>query len=498
MQQSAIVRRGDRVQVTVERLAFEGPGVARIDGGVDSEGKPRKLVVFIDGVAVGDEVEIELFAIKRGLARGRVRKFLKRSAARVEPRCPHFGIPVDSEGVPQEFLPEGGFNPQVNCGGCSWQFLSYEDQLRVKNELVRDALIRVGGFETAELDAVWQPIMASEAPWYYRNKMDFSFVRDRDDVLHLGLHMKGRYRDVTEIRSCELFRPWVGGLLEAVRSWAAAVARDVDGDFQSMVVRAATNTGEVMVNLIVENANFGQLGEEFASNVRNYFDSLSGQTDDHLVSVYLTNIFNKKGQRKRFDEQLLWGKPVFNEQLRIGERTLRFEVAPGAFLQPNTKQAELFYALVTELAGLGGRERVFDVFCGTGTIGICLAEKTTKVTGLELSEAAVENARRNAVLNGVANIDFVVGDATKLLPELGAAVDLVIVDPPRAGVTEKVIEAITATAARRLIYVSCNPPTLARDLKLLAARGWRLKFVQPIDQFSQTYHVETVTMLTRE
>lgn len=495
MSQSGVVnfKRGDVVRAVIERLAFEGPGVARIDGGVDSSGEARRLVLFVEGVAPGDEVDVELFSIKRGLMRGRVKRYVKYGEGRVEPKCPHFGVAVDSEGHASAFLQDGGFDLSRNCGGCTWQFLDYSEQLKVKDGLVCDALKRIGGFSEELLDAVWQPILAAESPWFYRNKMDFSFVRDRDAGLHLGLHIKGRFRDVCEVRSCDLFRPWVGAFLSNMREFFAEI-QDDSGEFQSMVVRCGTNTGEVMINLILENFANVEWTDDFSRKVQDFFSSMK---DDHLVSVFFTNIHNKKGQPKRFEEILLWGAPVFKEILLVGSRELHFEVAPGAFLQPNTKQAERLYGLVRQLADLHGTERVFDVFCGTGTIGLVLADMAREVVGLELNAAAVENAEKNAALNGVKNMKFIVGDATKLMPEMGEDVDLIVVDPPRAGLTEKVIDSIVATSAKRLIYVSCNPPTLARDLKLLVAAGFNLKFVQPVDQFSQTYHVETVTLLAR-
>jgi 23S rRNA (uracil1939-C5)-methyltransferase len=339
--------------------------------------------------------------------------------------------------------------------------------------------------------------------------MEFSIVTDRDGKRHLGLHMKGRFNDVTEIRECSLFRPWVGKLLVTLRPFLEKVEiGDGRASLKSLIVRSGTNSGEVMVNLLVENADPQLMGtggwpEEFTRLVQDFFSG-SDLGGDKLVSVYLTLITNRKGQRTTWEEKLLWGKPTFDEQIHLSGATLRFEVAPQAFLQPNTRQAERFYALIAKLADLRGGEKVLDLFCGTGTIGISLAAgcKDTKVrvTGLELNPAAIENARRNAALNGLGNIEFLVGDVSNLLPELCAndkPLDLIIVDPPRAGLTATVIEAICDSPARRLIYVSCNPPTLARDLKLFAARGWRLTFVQPVDQFSQTYHVETVVMMER-
>lgn len=512
------LRRGDRVIVTVVKLAFDGPGIAHAENqpaqlvsSSDQQGAPRLLKIFIGGTVPGDRVEVELFSIKHGEAQGRVKKFLDFSPARVAAACPHFGRRISVDGVVSDFLPDGRLDLSANCGGCTWQFLTYEDQLREKEQQVRNALLQIAEIPEAELVPVWKPIMAAENPWWYRNKMDFSFVRDREGALHLGLHMRGRYRDVTEIKSCQLFRPWVGEFLQVLRPFFEKCQLGDGGDFKALLVRAGTNTGEVMVNLQVGNATT-EWAPQFTEVVKKFFESLPGQTSnpansgmvsDHLVSIFLTKITNHKGQSRKLEEQLLWGTPVFREELRLPGRILKFEVAPQAFLQPNTRQAERFYSLVTELAALTGKERVFDLFCGTGTIGMCLAGKAGRVTGLELNAPAVENARQNAAQNGVTNIDFVVGDTAKLLPELCATVspkekvDLIVVDPPRAGLTPKIIETIAATTIPRLIYVSCNPHSLARDLKLLIAQGFRLSFVQAIDQFSQTYHTETVVMLER-
>ncbi len=475
-------KKGDTVRGVVDKLVFGGSGVVRVDGGVDAEGKTRKMAIFVEGVVPGDEVDLEIFSLKRNLAMGRVTNFVKRSEKRIEPRCKHF----------------------LKCGGCSWQFMSYEDQLKVKEDEVKQSLVRIGGFATAELDTIWKPIMLMENPWFYRNKMDFSFSRQMtrgDDgsrnfgPWQLGLHMKGRFYDVCEIEECYLFRPWVGEFLKTMRDWLAGVS-GYDGEFVSLIVRRGSGTGEVMVNLQVEN---GEVSFETSFlKVVNEFWGRLGSADDKLVSVFLTHIINKKGQRKEFREKLLWGAPVFKEILKISaDRELIFEVAPQAFLQPNTMQAERFYGLVRELAGLSGAERVFDLYCGTGTIGICLADKAAQVTGIEMNAPAVENAKINAQQNKVANIDFAVGDVRTVLPARSEEVDLVVVDPPRAGLHEDVIQTIVGTKAKRVIYVSCNPSTLARDLKIFVSSGFQLKFIQPVDQFCHTYHVETVVLLER-
>ncbi|MCC6643686.1 23S rRNA (uracil(1939)-C(5))-methyltransferase RlmD [Candidatus Peregrinibacteria bacterium] len=481
-------KKGDKIIGKIEKLVFGGAGVMRVDGGIDGNGVARRLTVFVEGGAPGDEVEVEFFSLKRNLAMARIVKMIKPSEQRIEPRCKHF----------------------LKCGGCSWQFLSYQDQLKVKSEEVFESLVRTGGIDREALDAVWKPILFMEDPWYYRNKMEFSFNRtvDYDEreqkipgTWQIGLHMKGRYYDVCEIEECYLFRPWIGEFLNKVREWLPTVA-EFGGQFSSLIVRRGTGTGEVMINLLVENGelNFEQ---SFLKMVEEFF-AVSGSEQDKLTSVFLTQIINIKGQRKEWRETLLWGAPVFKEKLNLGNgRILTFDVAPQAFLQPNTVQAERFYALIRELAGLDQKteperqKKIFDLYCGTGTIGIALADKAASVVGIELNSPAVENARINAEQNGVKNMEFIVGDVARVLPERGAEVDLVVVDPPRAGLHNSVIATIAATRVARVIYVSCNPATLARDLKIFLAAGFTLEFVQPVDQFCHTYHVETVVLLSR-
>jgi 23S rRNA (uracil1939-C5)-methyltransferase len=448
--------------------------------------------------------------LKRNMARARVKKFVKYGESRVKPRCPHFGGNVSADGSV-----DGKFDAKKNCGGCSWQMIGYEKQLLVKFAEVRDSLIRLGGIDTAEVDRVMRPTLGMtevgagitgvaagnfpDGPWNYRNKMDFSFTTNPAGELCLGLHMKGRFHDVTEIDECHLFRPWVGEFLKNMRPFFEGLKLTEGTMLNSLIVRAGTNTGEVMVNLLVENGET-DFAEKFAKEVGKFFTEESGffgqKEADRLVSIFLTHIINKKGQPKQFLETLLWGKESFTEKLRVDcTRELSFEVAPQAFLQPNTKQSEVFYSLVRKLAGVGGKKRIFDLFCGTGTIGIVLADLAEKIVGIELNAPAVENAKANATLNGVKNIEFRIGDVNKILPELAGEVDLIVVDPPRAGLSEKIIESIASSGCTEVIYVSCNPASLARDLKSLIAKGYKLNLVQPVDQFCQTYHVETVVKL---
>ncbi len=482
-------RKGDRLVVEIEKLVFGGAGLARLPADNSND---KKLVIFVENVTPGDQVEIEIFAIKRNLAKAKAIRFIKLSTERVKPPCPHFGQTIDESGQ----VWGNGFADELdlskNCGGCSWQFLPYEKQLEVKEKEVWDALRRIGNFDEDQLKKVWKTIMPAENPWYYRNKMEFSIALDKKTgQRHFGLHMRGRYWEVTEIKECLIAWPWLKNFLEPMRKFLAEVELG-EGELKSLIVRAGTNTGEVMVNLLVENSEL-----DWANDFWQIVSDLE-YGEDRLVSVFLTSITNKKGQPKKFAEELLWGKPVFREKLKLNDgRILNFEIAPQAFLQPNTTQAEKFYSLVGELAGLTGVENVFDLFCGTGTIGLTLATKAKKVVGVELNAEAITNAKKNAEINSVENVQFLVGDATKILPELSKEVDVLVVDPPRAGLNPKIIQTISDTTAQKVIYVSCNPATLARDLKEFVERGWELDFVQPIDQFSQTYHVETVTTLKR-
>lgn len=464
-----IVRKNDLLELTVESLAFGGEGVAR----VQSEEKP--LVVFVEDVVPGDVAQVKIGRKKKNYATGYLEKIVKPSTDRIKPRCKHFGPAA------------------VGCGGCVWQFMDVQTQRRIKEQQVRDAMTRIGGFS----DEVVQPILGGSA-WHYRNKMEFSFGRNPDGRLNLGLHLKRRHYDVVELTECYLIEPFAGELVGFVRDFFRKFENERKFDpelvLKTFTVRVGKNTGEVMMMLCAENGR-----ENFMEGFRDALVPFCSGKKIPLTSLYFLHRTNVKGQANTMDETLLHGSPVIRETLQLPDgHMLQFEISPQAFFQPNTEMAQVLYAKTLEAAGLTGRETVFDLYCGTGTIGLFCASKAGKVYGVELNGSAVENAKSNAQLNGIANAEFLVGDVQEILPAFKEPPDVVLVDPPRNGLMPKVVQSVLDFGPKKIVYVSCNPTSLARDAGLLAAGGYRLEYVQPVDQFPQTYHIENVALFTKK
>lgn len=464
-----IVRSGDVLELTIDSLAFGGEGVARAHSG------EKPLVVFVEDVVPGDKVEVKIGKKKRNFAQGYVQKTVQPSADRIEPRCKHFGPAAKG------------------CGGCVWQFMEINKQREIKEQQVRDAITRIGG---ASPDVVL-PILGGE-PWDYRNKMEFSFSRDTAGKLGLGLHLKRRHYDVVELTECFLLEDWVGGLVQFVReffqNFDAKNGFDPDLVLKTFTVRVGKNTGQVMMIINAENGR-----ENFMQKFQEALLPYCSEQKIPMVSLYFLHVQNHKGSRNTVEEKLCHGSKTFLETLQLPDgQVLKFEISPQAFFQPNTKMAEVLYAKTLEAAQLSGKETVFDLYCGTGTIGLFCASKAAKVYGIELNKSAVENAKVNASLNGVRNAEFVVGDVQEILPTFKNAPDVVLVDPPRNGLAPKVVESVVAFGPRRIVYVSCNPASLARDAALFTKSGYVLKYVQPVDQFPQTYHIENVGLFQKE
>jgi len=510
-----ILRKGDIIELHIESLAFGGEGVARVQSG------EKPLVVFVEDVVPGDKVEVKIGTKKKNFARGLLQKIVEPSPDRVQPRCVHFGSSFENRGG--EIL--------KGCGGCVWQFLDVQKQREIKEQQVREALKRIGGLE----ENVVLPILGGE-PWFYRNKMEFSFGRnlkgasdnsasgeemevgaraqhtsaqEKGDIT-LGLHVKRRHYDVIELRECFLLEPFAGELVKFVGAFFQNFEKEHGFDeelvLKSFTVRVGKNTGEVMMILAAENGE-----ENFMSQFSKALQTFCLSTKIPLTSLYFLHLSNHKGEPNRVREELVFGKPTIQEALRLADGTaLHFEISPQAFFQPNTAMAQVLYAKTLEAAGLTGKETVFDLYCGTGTIGLFCASKAAKVYGVELNASAVANARANAKLNGITNAEFLVGDVQQILPTLKDAMeseipglkkatadrapDVVLVDPPRNGLAPKVVESIVEFGPKRIVYVSCNPTSLARDAALFQQSRYRLLSVQPVDQFPQTYHIECVAV----
>jgi 23S rRNA (uracil1939-C5)-methyltransferase len=452
---AAPVHKGEELELSIESLAYGGNGVARHDG----------FVVFVRGGLPGDRVRARVTKVKRGFAEGFASALLEPGPDRVEAPCRHFGT----------------------CGGCRFQDLAYEVQLAQKAQQVRDALVRIGRIADPPLE----PIMPATSIYGYRNKLEYSFTGGADGV-ELGFHRAGRWDEVIDIEECLLTTDVGNAIRLAVRAWAREEGLEPydqatgEGYLRHLVVREGRNTGQALVVLVTAPGDRFEAG--YLVDVLRRFPEVR--------SIHWA-INDTPAEQTNLPTRLLWGEEAIEEEI-MG---LRFRVRPSAFLQTNTEMAEQLYGLAREFAGLTGSENVFDLYCGTGTIGLALAPDAGTVWGLEISEEAVACAIENAELNGVENAQFFAGNVGQTIEELvekAGAPDVVVVDPPRAGLAGKALRRTGALAAQRIVYVSCNPTTLASDLQVLRDdHGYELVRCRPVDMFPHTPHVESVSLLTR-
>jgi len=442
-------RNGDELELRVDSLAHGGAGVARLDG----------YVVFVQGAVPGDRVRARVHKSKRGYAEARAVDLLEPSAERIDPRAPHPGAP--------------------------WQVLPYERQLAEKEQQVRDALTRIGGFE----DPPVEPIVRAESQWRYRNKLEYSFGEGDDGELVLGFHRPGRWDLVDDVTDDILASERIDALRESVKAWArtqglsAYDRRDNSGFLRNLVVREGRRTGDLHVRLVTGAGEFDR--ESFVEAAKGA-NSIAWTASEGVAET------TREGTTRR-----LAGQEFIEEQL-CG---LRFRISPEAFFQTNTEMAERLYGLAADAASLSGREKVFDLYCGSGTIALTLAGYAGEVWGVEVVESAIADAIENARLNGVDNARFYAGDvrtaARPLLDEAGRP-DVIVVDPPRAGLSQKIVRRIIEMESPRIVYVSCNPTTLAPNARqLVDDGGYELKRVTPVDMFPQTPHIESLALLER-
>jgi 23S rRNA (uracil1939-C5)-methyltransferase len=452
---AAPVARDQELELTVDSLAYGGNGVARLNG----------FVVFVRRGLPGDTVRARVTKVQRRHAEALVTEVLRPGPRRVEAPCAHYPA----------------------CGGCRFQDLAYEAQAAAKESQVADALSRLGGIEEPPLE----PIVPAEEVFGYRNKQEYSFTQSEGGPA-LGFHAAGRWDEVLDIERCWLTTGLGNAIRNAVRDWARAerlVAYDQAeqrGYLRHLVVREGRRTGQVLVQLVTAGGEKFDTGH-FVDVVRSFPEVRSVHWSENPGAAEVTNL----------PTRLLWGEDAIEERL-CG---LRFRVRPNAFLQTNTHMAERLYELAREYAGLGGTETVYDLYCGIGTIGLTLAGDALTVWGIEISEESVACALENADLNGVVNAAFFAGNVGLSLEELHARSgdpDVVVVDPPRAGLAGKALKRLGEIGAPRIVYVSCNPTTLASDVRRLHSDyGYDLERVRPVDMFPHTPHVEAVSLLVR-
>ena len=441
------------LELTIDSLAYGGNGVARLNG----------FVVFVRRGLPGDRVRARVTKVKRNHAEALATEVLEPGAARIEAPCAHYPA----------------------CGGCRFQDLAYEAQLEAKSGQIRDAFTRLGGLPDPPLEE----IVPAKSIFRYRNKLEYSFTQ-YDDGPTLGFHKAGRWDEVLEIEQCWLTTDLGNAVRNAVREWAREEGLEAydqekqTGYLRHLVYREGCNTGHVLVQLVTapgERFETGYLVEV----LRRFPEVRSVHWAINDTPAEVTNL----------PTRLLWGDDSIEEVL-CG---LRFRVSPNAFLQTNTEMAEVLYGIARDFAGLTGSETVWDLYCGIGTIGLTLAADALTVWGIEVSEESVARALENAELNGVTNAAFFAGNVGQAVEELrdrSGVPDVVVVDPPRAGLAGKALRRLGRIGAQRIVYVSCNPTTLASDLKTLRADwGYELRRARPADMFPHTPHVECVALL---
>jgi 23S rRNA (uracil1939-C5)-methyltransferase len=446
--QAARPKRGDELELTIDRLAHGGAGVARTDG----------YVVFVRGAVPGDRVRARVTKSKRSFAEADPVELLSPSPERVEPVAPHPGAP--------------------------WQVLPYERQLREKEDQVRDALARIGRFEAPPVE----PIVPALEPLRYRNKLEYSFGEDEAGELVLGFHRPGRFDLIDDVSIDILASERVEELREAVKEWcrgeglSAWDRRGQLGLLRNLVVREGRRTGQLQARVVTSPGSSFRIEELAAATPAD--------------SVLWTRAAGVAETTREGETQVVKGSAHLEEELS----GLRLRISPDAFFQTNTEMAERLYGSAVELAGLSGRERVLDLFCGIGTIALVLALDAGEVWGVELVEEAVADAIENARLNGIDNAKFFAGDvrlAMRPLLEQSGTPDVVVIDPPRAGLSQKVVRRVLEAEAKRIVYVSCNPTTLAPNARQMVDAGYELRTVRPVDMFPQTPHIECVALLER-
>lgn len=449
-------RRGDSLDLTIDDLAFGGEGVGRLDG----------YVVFVRGGLPGDRVRVTLTETRARYGRGVIASVLSPSAERVSPPCPHFG----------------------RCGGCRLQHLAYPAQLRFKEKQVRDCLERLG--EVGAVDI--RPILPAPEPFGYRNKMEFTVAPDPGGT-RLGLHEAERYDVVLDIERCLLQSDAMNALLEVMREEVRARGLSVhdtasgQGLLRFVTLREGRHSGDAMVNIVAAAPDIEALAP-VATRLR---EQVPGTR-----SVVLNVNAKKASVAVGTEEHVLAGQDHITERLA----DVRFQVSANSFFQTNTLQAERLFTVVAEACDLRGHETLLDLYAGTGAISLLLARRCRRVYGVELGSAAVADAVRNARANGIDNCVFLTGEVRHVLPALageGVRADAVVADPPRAGFHPKALQTLAGLAPPTIVYVSCNPATLARDAGELVRHGYRLEWVQPVDMFPQTPHIEAVARLRR-
>ncbi len=476
--------KNDIVTVKIEDIGTEGEGIGKLEG----------FTLFVKDAVMGDVVEARLVKVKKNYAYARLEKVLTPSPLRVEPVCPY----------------------HKQCGGCQIQAMSYEAQLQFKENKVKNNLVRIGGFDQLFIESVMEPVVGMEQPWHYRNKAQFPVGTDKDGRIITGFYA-GRTHSIIANTDCALGveenEPILQKVLAYMQNEKVSAYDETTGQglVRHILIRKGFTSGEIMVCLVINGKSLPK-EDRLVSTLR----EISGMT-----SIWLNYNTKNTNVIMGTEGRVLWGQNTITdvihrrsiEEINSGKDCLRYDskenapqgitfaISPLSFYQVNPIQTEKLYSLALEYAGLTGEETVWDLYCGIGTISLFMAQCAKEVHGVEIVPQAIEDARKNAERNHIENATFYVGKAEEVLPRLYEEehifADVICVDPPRKGCDEACLNTIIKMAPKRIVYVSCDSATLARDLKYLCENGYEIKKVRAVDQFGQTVHVETVCLLSK-
>ncbi len=445
----------DTIEMEITGLGSSGEGV----------GKCKGFTVFVKGALPGEKALVKLFQVKKSYASGEIVQILVQSPQRVEPQCAFY----------------------KSCGGCQLQHLSYQGQLEVKRQHVKDCIERIGHITGCEV----LPVIGMDNPWYYRNKMQFP-VAKTEGRIQIGCYAALTH-NVIDIEDCIIQKAANNKIMQVVRKWmqqfgiSAYDEATGRGIVRHAMGRVGVKTGEVMAVLITSCYDIPHAGE-LVTMLKAEVNGLKSIVQN--INKKRTNII--MGNKNR----VLYGKSTIKDKLG----NLKFNISPLSFFQVNSEQTEKLYATALDFAALQGGETVIDCYCGTGTFSLYLAQKAGKVYGIEIVEPAIADAKVNAAANNISNAEFICGDAAVEMPALlnkGVKPDVVLLDPPRAGCDKKVLAAIADVKPERIVYVSCNPASLARDMAFLTENGYKAEKAQPVDMFPMCAHVECVVLMSR-
>ena len=456
-------KKNDLITITIEDMGSDGEGIGKCQG----------YPIFVKDAMIGDVAEVKIMKAKKNYAYGKLEKVLKPSSFRVEPKC--------------------AFHRQ--CGGCQIQAMSYEKQLEWKENKIKNNLQRIGGFSKELLDRVMEPIVGMEEPYHYRNKAQYPIGTDKEGKLIAGFYA-GRTHSIVANTDCCLGPKENKIILEYILAFMekyhipAYNEQNGEGLVRHVLIRTGFATGEIMVCLVI-NGKCLPKSKEFVEGLRGL--TLEKKIVSISISPNTKNTNVIMGDRA----ETLWGKSYIEDY--IGET--KFRISPLSFYQVNPVQTEKLYGLALEYAGLTGRETVWDLYCGIGTISLFLAKKAKQVYGVEIVPQAIEDAKQNARINHIENAEFFVGKAEEILPkkyeEERIYADVIVVDPPRKGCDEACLNTMVRMQPERIVYVSCDSATLARDLKYLGENGYEVVRGRGVDQFGHSGHVETICLLSK-